>query len=205
MSKGESTAPAHGLAGRSGVSSSNAFRDGCPACGASGFDRTDPDERCTLCYGTGEYSGIPDAWGEYGVDAVYAETEPDSETGEVRTLVRINTFSCDTTLTLDGAEEFARRVFGVVDDVRHQAKERALRDALAAGERRLELVRDELGSRAFNCLARGGVLTIEQAARMSDRELLAILNLGVAALERIRAVIPESASTSGEPPTALPQ
>lgn len=190
MNTGEPLTPALGLAGRGAASSSNAFRDGCPACGASGLDRQDPDECCTLCEGTGKYTGIPDAWGEYGVDAVYLDTdgEPDSETGQPRALVRINTFSCDTTLTLDGAEELTRRVFRVVDSVRHQAKERAARDALAAGERSLELVRDELGPRAYNCLARGGVLTIEQAARMSDKELLAIVNLGVAALERIRTV-----------------
>jgi predicted flap endonuclease-1-like 5' DNA nuclease len=165
-----------------------AASEGCPECSASGYDEHDPDESCSRCNGTGEYTGIPDAWGEYGVDAVYLAVD-DSNESESRQLVRVDTYSCETALTLEAAEELASRLYRVAREARGEAENSALAIALAAGQRRLTSIRDELGPRAFNCLARSGVMTVEQAAGMSDEELLRIVNLGVGTLERIRGVV----------------
>jgi hypothetical protein len=168
--------------GREAVAAS----EGCPAGDAVGYDAG--EECCPRCHGTGEYSGISDAWGRYGVEDVYLET--DSETSEEpRRLVRLDTFSCETALTVEGAEELAARLYAAVRELTRQETEAKLAAALASGERRLQSIREELGPRAFNCLARDGVLTIEQAAAMSDEEMLEIVNLGVSTLAHIRAVV----------------
>ncbi len=168
------------------VTSAVAASEGCPACDATGYDEQ-TDECCPQCHGTGAYSGIPDASGRYGVDAVYVET--DQETSDPRRLVCLHTFTSETALTGEGAEELIARLCQAVREIGLQDAEAALAAALAAGERPLQSIRDELGPRAFNCLARHGVLTIEQAAARTDEELLCIVNLGVTSLERIRSVV----------------
>jgi hypothetical protein len=166
----------------------------CPSCGGSGYDEQSPDECCSRCHGTGDYSGIPDAWGKYGVDAVYLDTDRETASVDPRGLVRLDTFTCETALTLEGAEELISRLYRAVREIDRQAAESALANALASGARPLNSIREELGPRAFNCLARQGVLTIEQAAAMTDEEMLCIVNLGVTTLERIRSVVGRSPS-----------
>jgi hypothetical protein len=165
-----------------------AASEGCPACDGMGYGEGD-DESSPRCHGTGEYSGIPDARGNYGVEDVYLETDSETTDGEPRRLVRVDTFSCETTLTVKGAEELAARLYAAVREQAGHEAETKLAVALARGERRLHCIREELGPRAFNCLAREGVLTIVQAVAMSDEEMLAIVNLGVSTLAHIRAVV----------------
>jgi predicted flap endonuclease-1-like 5' DNA nuclease len=163
--------------------------EGCPPCDATGYDAQSPDECCSRCHGTGDYSGIPDAWGQYGVEAVYLETDRETTSDEPRRLVRLDTFTCETALTAAGAEELIARLYDAAREMSSQEAESALAKALARGERRLHSIREELGPRAFNCLARDGVLTIEQAAAMTDEEMLRIVNLGVTTLAHIRSVV----------------
>lgn len=168
---------------------SDEVAEDCPWCSGSGYDEQSPDACCSHCDGTGDYSGIPDAWDKYGIDAVYLDTDSETTSVDPRGLVRLDTFTCQTALTLEGAEELISRLYRAVREIDRQAAESALANALASGERPLNSIRQELGPRAFNCLARQGVLTIEQAAAMTDEEMLCIVNLGVTTLERIRSVV----------------
>jgi hypothetical protein len=136
--------------------------------------------------------GIPDAYDQPGVTALYANLDAQDTSAEPRKLIHLETFACEIKLTLDGAERLASRLHSAVYDVRCEEKERALTSALANGEHPLESVRDQLGALEFNCLAHEGVLTIEQAASMTDAELLAIVHLDLGTLQRIRAVVGRS-------------
>ncbi len=153
-----------------------------------GYHDEDTEQLC----GTGEHRGIPDAYGQLGVTALYVDRDGEDTSAEPRKLIHLETFTCEIELTLEGAERLASRLRSAVYDVRREEEERAFRNALASGERPLESVRDQLGERAFNCLAREGVLTIERAAAMTDAELLAVVHLGFGTLERIRAVVGRS-------------
>jgi hypothetical protein len=161
----------------------------CQDCDGMGYHEEDSEQLCASCRGTGEHCGIPDAYGQLGVTAVYVDLDAQDTSTEPRKLVHLETFTCETALTLEGTEQLASRLHSAVYDVRREEKERAFTNALASGERSLESVREQLGERAINCLAREGVLTIERAAAMTDAELLAIVNLGLGTLERIRAVV----------------
>lgn len=164
----------------------------CPDCHGMGYPDDIPEHPCASCRGTGKYSGIPNAYGEPGVTAISVANDGQDTSADPRKLVRLETFACEIPLTLEGAEQLASRLYNAVYGVRHDDKERAFRAALANSERPLESVRDQLGPRAFNCLAREGVLTIERAAAMTDAELLCIVNLGFGTLQRIRAVVGRS-------------
>jgi Bacterial RNA polymerase, alpha chain C terminal domain len=186
-------------AGRLAQEKALAAYDGCPACNATGYD--DGDECCPRCHGTGEYSGIPDAWGRYGVEDVYLATDSETTSEQPGRLVRLATSSCETALTVKGAEDLAARLHAAVRELTRQEAEANLAAALARGEQRLQSIREELGARAFNCLAREGVLTIEQAAAMTDEEMLGIVNLGVSTLEHIRVVVAHASRPAASPPS----
>jgi hypothetical protein len=164
----------------------------CRDCDGMGYHDDDPGQLCASCRGTGEHHDIPNAYGQLGVTTVYVYLDGEDTSAQPRKLVRLKTSTCETALTLEGAERLASRLHSAVYDVRRKEKERVFANELANGERPLELVRDQLGPLAFNCLTRTGVLTIERAAAMTDTELLAIVNLGVVSLERIRAVVGRS-------------
>lgn len=161
----------------------------CDACGGAGRNEEHPVQVCSRYEGTRTYKGVADAWDRLGVTAVYVDIDRLDLGDEPRQLVRLETFDTDTALTVDGAEKLASRLYGVVFRLRGEAKQRDFAAALANGERPLESVREQLGARAYNCLGREGILTIERAAAMSDGELLAIMHLGLGTLERIRSVV----------------
>jgi hypothetical protein len=161
----------------------------CPDCEGFGYHDAEHLHRCGRCGGTGEYNGIPDARGRLGIISIHLGIDGLQLTEDPRKVVHLETRTGDTALTLDGTEKLASRLYELVAGARKEEKEHAFAAALANGERPLESVRDQLGERAFNCLAREGVLTIERAAAMPDAELLCIVNLGFGTLERIRAVV----------------
>jgi len=131
---------------------------------------------------------IPNAWGQYGVSAIYVDVDAEDKSEEPRKLVCMDTAMCETALSVTGARELIERLYAAVSEIEHGDEAKAHADALAAGEHFLEDVRDELGPSAFNSLRRGKVLTIEQVQRLSDAELLAIPNLGAVRLARVREV-----------------
>lgn len=160
----------------------------CPACEGSGKDPEDETKDCRSCDGTGDYPGIANAWGQYGVSSVYIDTDGEDKSADPRKLVCMDTFMCETTLTPEGAIELADRLHARAGEIRDEQKAGERKDAELAGEHFLETVRDRLGERAFNCLRRSGVWSIEGVRRLSDAELLAIPNLGDGTLARIREV-----------------
>jgi hypothetical protein len=160
----------------------------CPACEGSGKDPEDETKDCRSCDGTGDYPGVANAWGQFGVSSVYVDTDGEDESENPRELVCIDTFMCETTLTVAGAEKLIDRLYDAVQKIRGRAIGDEHIRAQLAGEQFLEEVAEKLEPRAFNCLRRSGVWTVEGARRMSDAELLAIPNLGVTTLARIREV-----------------
>lgn len=161
----------------------NVSEFGCLSCDGTGKDPEAPED-CAVCGGSGKYQGIANAWGQPGVTSVHADTD---EEDEARKLVCIDTFMCETTLTVEGAEALMSRVYAVVQDIRHGDEAQAHREALERGEEFLEDRRETMSARVFNCLRRDGLLTVEQVRAKSDAELLAISGLGVAALAEVRA------------------
>jgi hypothetical protein len=164
----------------------------CPACEGSGKDPEDETKDCRSCDGTGDYSGIANAWGQYGVSSVYVDTDGEDASENPRKLVCMDTFVCETTMTPEGAIDLAGRLYAradeIRDEIRDEQKAGERKDAVLAGEHFLETVQDALEPRAFNCLRRSGIWSIEGVRRMSDAELLAIPNLGKTTLARIREV-----------------
>lgn len=167
----------------------------CQECDGMGYPDATPEQPCPACRGTGHYTGIPDAYGQPGVTAISVANDSKDTSVDPRQLVRLETFACEIPLTLDGAEQLASRLYDAVYEVRHSERERAHTDALASGERPLASAREALGTRAYFCLARAGVLTVEQAAGMTDAELLCIVHLGIGTLQRIRTVVGRSSGT----------
>lgn len=174
---------------------------GCLTCAGSGFRASSAHEFCLDCGGTGNYGGILNAWGQRGIDAVGVEPDRQDTSLDPRCLVRLDTFTCETMLTINGAKALIAQLHRVIDDLQRAQTNQAFAAAIAAGEEPLKTVRDQLGAWAFNCLARSGVLTVEQAAAMSDKELLAIANLGSATLRRIRAVVGTGTRSAGNGPS----
>ena len=154
----------------------------------------DPEQPCASSATT----GIPDAYGQPGVTSISVESDDQDTSAKPRKLVRLETFACEIPLTLDGAEQLASRLHDAVYEVRRTERNRARTSALGSGEKPLESVRDALGTRAYYCLARSGVLTVEQAAGMTDAELLCIVNLGIGTLQRIREVVGRSHPPAAE-------
>jgi hypothetical protein len=70
----------------------------------------------------------------------------------------------------------------------------ALRGESAPAGQRIGDIREELGVRAYNCLGRARLFQLEEVARATDTELLALPNFGVKCLERVRAVVPYRAT-----------
>jgi hypothetical protein len=157
-----------------------------------------PDEDPEQPFASWETTGIPDAYGQPGVTSISVERDGQDTRDKPRKLVRLETFACEIPLTLAGAEQLASRLYDAVYEVRRTERERARTNALASGEKPLESVRDALGTRAYYCLARAGVLTAEQAAAMTDAELLCIVNLGIGTLQRIREVVGRSHPPAAE-------
>lgn len=160
----------------------------CPACEGSGKDLEDETKDCRSCEGTGDYPGIANAWGQYGVSDIYIDTDGEDKSENPRKLVCMDTFMCETTMTPEGARELANRLYARADEIRDEQEAGERKDAELAGEHFLETVQDALEPRAFNCLRRSGIWSIEGVRRMSDAELLAIPNLGKTTLARIREV-----------------
>ncbi|HEY3944420.1 MAG TPA: DNA-directed RNA polymerase subunit alpha C-terminal domain-containing protein [Solirubrobacteraceae bacterium] len=177
---------------------------GCPECQETGYELDDRGETCDRCGGTGEYTGILDKYGNHGVNTVYGETRYAGPGVDPR-VVYMETSGFRTALTIAGVEELISRLYDAVREHRRREANCALTAALAAGERPLERVREQLGARAFNCLGREGVFTIEHAARMSDKELLAIVNLGDSTLQKIRAVVGHSSQPGTSKASPAPE
>lgn len=149
----------------------------CPACDGSKVDPEDESIPCRSCGGTGEYPGIANAWGQYGVSSVYVDTDGEDDSETPRRLVCIDTFMCETALTPNGARELVRRLEAAITEARGE------NDSITD-------LKDELGAMAHNCLGRAGLRTVGAVASASDEELLALPGFGVGCLAQTRRVIP---------------
>lgn len=56
----------------------------------------------------------------------------------------------------------------------------------------------EFSARAYNCLRRAGIETVEQLKRMSDEDLMCLRNFGTTCLAEVRRKIAQPAMTNGD-------
>jgi hypothetical protein len=62
-----------------------------------------------------DYEGIPNAWGQYGVSDIGADVTEDGAP-----CVYVDTSMCETTLSIEGAEEMIRRLQAAVTEAKEK-------------------------------------------------------------------------------------